>query len=203
MNKFNFYSNSFYIKGFSAALCTFFFFKGIALVASLLLLIFFYLFRKDRLSTSKLRAVDKNILLSPVSGTIFGQTSDLSNSQLSFKIPCWKYYGVNSPVAGVVLSYLESSESYKFAGLIPITASKKQILLNTEELGRVRLIILDRYLWFAGKVWARSGDIVSMGATIGYLPFGGKVVIEFSNKLNILVEVTDDVDSSRALIASK
>lgn len=203
MSKFNFLNYSFYIKGFTAVFTTFFFFEGMAFALTLGLIILLYLFRKDRVSSSKLRGVDRSILLAPVSGVVLSQTGDSANSNITFKIPFWKYYGINAPVAGAVLSYLESSESYKIAGIIPVTATKKQILFDSKELGRIKLTVLDRYFLFPGKLWARSGDIVSMGAVVGYLPFGGKVVIEFSNKLNILVKLGDDVSSSRALIASK
>ncbi len=106
------------------------------------------------------------------------------------------------PAEGEVLSFLESTEDIKFAGLLPMTASKKQIILNTTKLGRIKVVIIDNYFFYRARLWGRPGDLISLGASIGYLPFGGKVVIEFSDKMNVLVKESDTVQTSRTLIAS-
>jgi hypothetical protein len=144
MRDHSFLPNSFYVKGIALSWLIMPFSMAISLAIFTLLVLAFCMFRQESLSSYKLRSVDNSILLAPVSGKVEERITERGVTSIKIKLSCLWKFGINMPASGEVVTYLQSSEDIKFAGLLPMTISKKQLEINTDQFGKIKVIDIDK-----------------------------------------------------------
>lgn len=176
----------------------FFFSKKLFFIFLFLMILFFFLFRKKRLDERKLSSTDDSILLAPISGKASLKKSG-GKMRVTIKMALFKGYGISMPFNGDILSSFETSEKLKF---LPLRKSRVIVVLKSEVFGEIKFAISRTDFIFKPKVWVRSGDKGVVGAYVGFLPFGGKIVIEMKETVSILLKNNDNVVALATMIAS-
>lgn len=171
------------------------------LIVLLFSILWLYLFRRIKHDDAKIRATDDSIFLSPASGTVRVKKSG-KVTKVYLRVNLLGGYGISMPFSGDVTSYFETTEMIKIFNFIPIKRTKIVVTLKSDVLGQAKFIISRQGLIFEPFVWVRSGDKGLVGAYLGYLPFGGKLVIEIEKDLNLLVKDNDRVQALLTLLAS-
>lgn len=111
-------------------------------------------------------------------------------------------YGVAMPFEGDITSFIETSEDTSFFNFIPLRKSKLIVSVKSETFGSAKIVLMRTGFIFRPYIWVRSGDRGLVGAYIGFIPFGGKVVIEMKNSVNLLVKDNTKVKIAETLLAS-
>lgn len=168
------------------------------LLLTLLFSFYLILFRREIYEDARLRSVDSSIFLTPLSGKVF-----VDENILVINTPFWKNFGICMPFSGSVVGYEEEVRSIFTLGPFKLNRSVISIKLQSENLGTVNITIKGRVnLFHRAQVWLRSGDYGLIGATIGYLPFGGEVEIVLPANLNVLVKNKDELLKMRTILVS-
>ena len=168
----------------------------------LFLLIYFavlYLFRKKSADQSMLRTVDDGILLSPLDGKFLEAKDD----SLFFKVGFFQHYGIRMPFFGHVRSFKETKTKKFDLGKFSIYQYDLELELKSKQFGKIKLHFSNLSSYTKARIWVRSGDKASLGAYLGYLPFGGKVRVDLPENLKLLVKEKDKMLSAQTLIASR
>jgi len=175
----------------------------ILLVFALFYILLLYLFRKKNMNVSDIRAVDPTIALSPCDGTVIKIENKNEKNTMSVRIGMLSHYGIQMPFSGSIRSYTELKQKYFSLGKFTIYRYTTKLELKSRKLGKVWICFNNISTFSRAKIWVRSGDKAEVGAYLGYLPFGGKVVIEFSKDLSILAKENDSLLSAQTLLVSK
>lgn len=158
-----------------------------------------FLFRKKTIDQSMLRTVDEGILLSPVDG----QLLEAKDKNLVFKISPFSHYGIRMPFFGHVRNYKETKVKKFQLGKLSLYRYDTELELKSKTFGKIKLRFSNLTSYTRVKVFVRSGDKATLGAYIGYLPFGGKVKVDLPENLKLLVDNKDKMQSAQTLIASQ
>ena len=142
-------------------------------------------------------------MLSPCDGEIISIKQDDEKKIMALNISRLKHYGIRMPFTGTISNYYETKEKVFTLGRFIVYKYNSSLELRSEELGKVHLLFSGIGSLKRAKIWVRSGDNATLGAYLGYLPFGGKVVIEFAKELNILIKEKDSLLSAETLLISK
>ncbi len=193
MTKYFFLTSSFIKKSILLLLiCWYFALYSVFFLLLLYLGLALYFFRRTKVDFSGKRIVEPNIIASPVSGKFIRSFDRDGKKILELQVAPWKSFGVYLPISSEVINYKSSLEDKK--GIFTVLKSK----VSTE----VTLQLSSFVGFITPKVFVREGDRGITGGLMGYLPFGGKVVIELPSDCNILLKSGDKVLSSRTLLAS-
>jgi hypothetical protein len=172
---------------------------GFVIVVSLPLL---FIFRRKNINLLEKRVVEDNIVLSPISGQFIGEINKNGKLQLLINIKPWRGFGVYFPLKGDIDHYYEDTKTYKLLGIINLKRTKVQTLIKSKGNQDIKLKFKSNLNLNKAAIHVRSGDRGISGALLGYLPFGGKVVIELPMDSKVLVKSGDRVSSTQTLLAS-
>lgn len=172
----------------------------IAVLFLLFLIGLLILFRKNEISEANYRTVDSSLFLSPIDGHVTNFKEN--NDSLAISVPFYRNYGVCMPITGTVVSFFETIRPIVNLGPLKLFKIKVSLKINSEEMGAIGLKISNLSLVRKSNIWVRSGDIALRGAYIGYLPFGGKIVIELKENLKVLIKKNTKVQAMRTILAS-
>lgn len=201
MKKYLFLDQNLY-KKMLALLFIFFFlsFKYFSIIL-ILTIAWLFLFRKVKYDIAQIRATDESIFLAPASGVV--KVIDAGSiTKIFLRMSFLQGYGISMPFSGDILSYFHTSEVTKLLRIIPLRRTKIIVGIKSDTLGQTKFIISRRGIIFHPYIWVRSGDKGLVGAYLGYLPFGGKIVIEIENDLNLIVKNKEHVQALMTLLAS-
>lgn len=143
----------------------------------------FFLFRRKQIDFTARRALDNNLVLSPVSGTVH----DVDGTQLVLKINLLDDYGFFMPFYGEVKTYLKEKDR----SIVEFCSHQIEFAKFSFPKGALE-----------PRVYIDSGDKASAGAFLGYFPFGSKVTLELPENCEILVKKGDILQSSQTILAS-
>ena len=153
--------------------------------------IYFWLFRKKRNDLDEKKMLDANTVVSPTNGTLESIETSSDVKRLTIKMGRFRNYCLYMPVNGEVSNF-QTDDKLNQRSLAIKTIGKKSVVMN----------FFARIPKTSGKVLLRTGDRGSLGATVGYLPFGGKVVIEIPSDSEILVKKSDKVKAYSTFLAT-
>lgn len=183
---------------------------------ALILVPLLLIFRRSPVPFIETIKVDKELLLSPVFGTIksirpncelyeTGQVGHEIRIALSF----WGPKGLYLPTSGQ-LSYLKHIKGKKIA----LDAEPENFYGNLEGLSRSNMILtfnkvfpfsmrfIDRPYGVRPEIWMKSGDIGRGGACFGYYLFGGTLIIYLPQECSLLVYENERVVPGSTVLAS-
>lgn len=173
----------------------------------LVLLVFYIglllLFRKRVINSSVIRTVDPSIMFAPCDGVLKKVNETDKSLKISLKVGILNHYGVRMPFTGSIRSFIQTKEKVFSLGKIPIYKYRTIVELKSRELGKIKLTFISITNLAVSRIWVRSGDKATVGAYLGYLPFGGKVIVEIPKKLDMLVKPNDKLLSAETLLAAK
>lgn len=161
----------------------------------------YFLFRKTHIDEGKLRSSDNSILLAPISGNSSVKVSG-GKARVTIKVGFFKGFGVSMPFDGEVNSYFETNESLTLLKFLPVRRTKIILVLKSKLFGETKFILMRTGFIFRPRIWVRSGDKGLVGAYLGFLPFGGKIVIEMKDTVKILTKNNNKAVALATLIAS-
>ena len=163
--------------------------------------VLFYFFRIPTIDEGRMRSSDDSILLAPVSGRTKVKVSG-GKARVTIKVGYLSGFGVSMPFEGEVISYIETNENKNLFNFFPVRKSKIIVVLKSKLFGETKFVLMRTGFIFRPRIWVRSGDKGLVGAYIGYIPFGGEVVIEVEDTVNLLINEKDRVSALTTLIAS-
>jgi hypothetical protein len=203
MNKYFFIGNDNLTKLFLLLIVLWLFsFQMILALVVVLALPILFLFRRKNINLLEKRIVEDDIILSPVSGKYIGHNEKNGKLQLLVRTNPWHGFGVYFPMNGDVDFYFEDSKAYKFLGILGMNRTKVQTVIKSKLGENVKLKFKSKFGLNKADVHIRSGDRGLSGSLLGYLPFGGKIVIEMPIDSKVLVKSGDRVSSAQTLLAS-
>jgi hypothetical protein len=147
------------------------------------LAIVFFLFRRKQLDFTARRALDNNLVLSPVSGIVEKVDGDL----LELKVNLLDDYGFYMPFYGEIKTFLQE----KGKGTIEFFSDNIDYAIFEFNIGST-----------GPKIYVDSGDKASAGAYLGYFPFGGKMKLKLPSNSEIQVKKGDILQSGQTILAS-
>lgn len=185
--KSNFFINTKQVNR-SIVLCFIILFFSFKLVIAFGIYIVIYLFLFRKRSFNQSQSLGENILVSPV----FGKVSEIKENQITIRIRLFDSYGISMPTNWDIKN--------------TIYADKEKKLLRSINIGDDQFVVqmsFSQIFSNRGAVsWVASGDKAQIGAFLGYLPFGGKVVIQLPEGFKTNLEVGTKISSSD-MLASK
>ncbi len=160
---------------------------GTLFIYVLIVLLLIFLFRKVPFEINDKRTLESNVYVSPVSGVVKNIYKSELKCFIEVKIGPLNEYGIYLPL-GTTIS---STNFDKSQSLVEFNFKDQALRLSFNSLTS----------YFPCKLFIESGDRGSLGANIGYLPFGGKTVIELPKDSKVLVKEGDQVKSFQTLLA--
>lgn len=174
------------------------------------------IFRKSPVPFIETVKVDKELILSPVFGTVVSirQNSELFETgeighEVRIAISLWSPKGLYLPTS-VEVTYLKHVKGKKihldaepemfYGNLDGVSRSNMTILSNRKVPISMRFI--DRPYGVRPEIWLKSGDIGKGGACFGYYLFGGTLLMYLPKECNILVYENERVVPGSTVIAS-
>ncbi len=162
-------------------------FYGVLFLWVIFVLFLFFLFRKVPFEITDKRTLESNVYVSPVSGTVKNIYKSDLKCFVEVRVGFLNEYGIYLPLSTAI-----SSTNF----------DKSQSLVEFSFKGQaLRLSFSSLTSFFSCRLFVESGDRGSLGANIGYLPFGGKTVIELPKDSEILIKEGDKVKSFQTLLA--
>lgn len=195
------------------------FFKLPLIVEIPLLLItslFLFVFRRSRIPFRDTSKADGEIYLSPVHGVV--ESVRQSVSSMDYESPChevrislsfWDEKGLYLPTDGEV-TYLKANKGKKvhrdspthiFYGPVEELAHTDLTLTSKNKTGTLMRFI-DCTTGLRPVIWLKSGDKGRAGASFGYYPFGGTLLIYLPASSDILVFEKERVVPGHTVIAA-
>ena len=178
------------------------FFKT-AIFLILFVIVIFSLFRRKDINLFELRSIGRNIILAPFSGVLseFKQT-EADCSELIFKMGLFDGFGLYFPTIAEVENVQESKESITLMGFLNCFYYKTEITFINKLNETFTLEIQSRIFFPRPHVFLQVGDKGTLGALLGYIPFGGKVVLNLKGVDGLQVQPKSRVASCQTVIAS-
>lgn len=205
MNKYMFISSEITTKAFFISIVLWFFSLYLILFLFWTFLIAtFFLFRIKQFDISDKRFIESNVITSPVTGTFVEERLTAENKVLVFKIYPWQNYGIHMPVNGEFLDYFVSSEPLnflKFASL-KLNVYKVESTIKLKLGSKIKMSFVSILKIKKANLFTRGGDRGVLGSIMGYLPFGGDVIIEVPLESEVLVKQGDKVLSFQTILGS-
>jgi len=190
MNKYFFASEDLLSRYLMISFICWLFLTGkVFLLMSLVAAVFVILFRKKKIDYQEKASLDENIISSPITGRFLGEKNGDEYKELSFLVFPWNNYGLHMPINGEFFAYAHND------GLLQIS-----IRNNKDKILKLKFKTAGDFK--KARVFTRSGDNGQLGAIMGYLPFGGKVVIQLPKSCDILIKKGDNVHSYQTLLGS-
>lgn len=154
-----------------------------------------FLYRKKQVDFAEHRALEDNLILSPVSG-VFEEIYEKNNSKrIVIRMYPWDSYGIYMPFYGQVNNFYHKSTQRTFGN------SKTVLEIGSNLVKKVKLKIKTNF--FNKPIFhIASGDRASRGAFLGYFPLGGKILVEVPVECDILIKKGDKVLSQQTILAS-
>jgi|TARA_Y100000590_G_C15534830_1_gene944597 hypothetical protein len=148
------------------------------------------LFRRKNFDLRNKRAIAQTILYSPVFGKCHSVKTLEDSQRVVLNVGFIDLYGLYASGTGefVEVRHEENEGCH--------------MKLKAKSNDSVQFSFISRFSFFPAQVFLRAGDKVKLGANIGYLPFGGKVVIDLPLNAKILLKPKDKVKAFSSLLAS-
>lgn len=163
------------------------------------IILYALLHKKQKFDRSSLESLQDGILYAPFNGEVIRKNSTETEHRLELRLPAFNSFGVQMPIKSIIDSYQLNSRKSKFKNITFYDSE----LVATSELGHIKITFKCLIPFLKPQIWCRTGDVVLPGAYIGYLPFGGKVDIQFSRESDILVETGSKLLRIQTLLCSK
>jgi len=183
---------------------------------SLFLVPMFLIFRRSPVPFVETVKVDKELILSPVFGTVVSirQNTELFETgeighEVRIAISFWNPKGLYLPTSGEVsyLKYikgkridLDAGPEFFYGNLEGVSRSNLTLLSNKKIPISMRFI--DRPYGVRPEIWIKSGDIGRGGACFGHYLFGGTLLMYLPKECNILVFENERVVPGSTVVAS-
>ena len=145
----------------------------------------------------ELRLSEKLLILSPISGKAL-QAKIVDENKIELKMKMFTGFGIYMPISGEVIDFKEEFlEKNKF-----ITSYNCSLTLEDSHNNIFVLSFKAKLQLFRPRIAVRVGDMGRLGATIGFLPFGGKVSLDFDKKLKVTFQDYKRVTATQTVIAN-
>ena len=163
---------------------------SIFLFMVLLALCIFFRHQKNDLGQKK--SLDIGIISCPISGTIDDVLYEIDGVKIIIKLKSLRNIGIYMPMDGII--EMVSGDNVK--------ENEFEIIIRDESMRQLKMKIIPQLSLFGAKFFLRSGDIIHMGAIMGFFNFSGKVVIEMPLNNDILVKKGDRVTAFKTLLSN-
>ncbi len=160
-----------------------------------------YLFRRKKTRETHIDRTDNSLFFAPMTGDLSLIKSE-GHEEISIKSKMFRGFDILMPLKGEIIDYQESNIFQSSFPFSPLKQRKISFLIKSDEGEEIQLHLSRTGLLFHPQIWVKSGDRALLGATLGYLPFGGKLNIEINNNMNIVVTNKKNIESLVTLIAS-
>lgn len=178
------------------------FFKS-AITLTLICLIVFSLFRRKDINLLELRSIGRNIILAPFTGYFKEfKNSDNAQTELLFKVGLLDGYGIYFPTIAEVEDVIESKEVSTLFGFLNCYFYKTEVTFKNKLNETFQIQICSRLFFPKPHVFLQVGDKGTLGALLGYIPFGGKVVLSLKGIDSLQIQPGKRVASCQTVIAN-
>lgn len=199
----SFLGRDFFRKSVFVIIVLLFISPKLSLIVFILLAGIFYLFRSPSYVKMDRGQLNQNMIFSPVSGVYLGEKEIKGKRQILIRIPFFSVYSILMPFGGEVVNYEAYGKEKKYKSGLRLSGHKIQVVLRAKKTSNmIKLKFKSATKFRAARLWCRSGDRSNIGATLGYLPFGGKIVIELPMKAKVLVKENEYIHACDSIIAS-
>ena len=155
-----------------------------------------FLFRRRQIDLSELRLSEELLVMSPISGKNLHHNK--IENQLSLKMKLSSGFGVYMPITGEVTDFKEEFvKKNRF-----ITSYASSLTLEDGQNNIFVLSFTSKLHYFRPRIAVRAGDRGKLGATIGYLPFGGNVLLDFDDKSKVTFQAKDRLIATQTVVAN-
>lgn len=182
----------------------------------LLASLFLFIFRRSRIPFRDTMKSDGEIYLSPVHGVV--ESVRQSVSSLDYESPChevrisisfWDEKGLYLPTTGEV-SYLKANKGRRVHRDSPThifygpteELAHTDFTLSSKNKTPTLMRFIDCSTGMRPVIWLKSGDRGRAGASFGYYPFGGTLLIYLPATSDILVFEKERVIPGQTVIAA-
>jgi len=189
-------------------------------VLLLLLVVFVFLFRKRSPLVGFLGKYegDHNLLRSPINGyvkkivSLKKSETDQHTYIIHFLLPPFMEMGLYMPMMGEIDEVRETKgfSFFRYNNREDLTqrlASEKiyrnQIKVKGTSSDELIIRVIKCFLGLSPKLWVQQGDYGKTGASFGFLPFGGTVLLYLSKDIEILVKEGNWVVGGQTIIAKR
>ncbi len=198
MNKYFFISNKTLKKLSLALFCLWFFgFYKLLLILVILIVLYLLLYRKRFTDLHERKFLSRDILIAPISSFV----NRVSENHILFCSSFYHGFGVYFPTIAEVENIDRIEEEKEIFNILKLKRTRTEIILKTKQELRIKMVLENSFMMPKGEVFIDIGDKATVGALMGYLPFGSKVAIELNNKIKISVKEKDYVSSTQTVIA--
>jgi phosphatidylserine decarboxylase len=186
------------------------------LLWSLLLTGFFYLVRRRKQDYKDRLSDEDSILLSPVNGLIYAveSDSDLEGHEGKFtllrvSVAHLDEWGVYMPFRGEIDGLARNKGKSIFRYENKLSKFKEndlesvKIQINSKKLNYCVLNILKCAIGLKPRIWVEPGDRGSSGSCIGYMPFGGTVLVYLPSNFEVIVKANDQLLAGETVLAGQ
>lgn len=148
----------------------------------------FWIFRVRKFDHRLAENLEKMNIMSPITGKLQNFWTDDEKSSWELKNRFLDTYGVYGPCQSLEVIDCEMQER---SGIFTLKSYHNILKVKSLEGIEFTIILQSRFSFIRPAVYVQSGDIVLFGGLLGYLPFGGKVVIEVPLRCDLSVKVGD------------
>lgn len=172
----------------------------------ILVSVFIFLFRKNKVDYKNSLSNSVDIILSPVSGKVTEIFTDQEGQQfIKIVAPMWGPFGLYLPYSSEVVG------SQKVTGKKLWRGSKLSKLRNNAERFMIEFqnklghkTVIETYACIAGgspDVWMRAGDKGRSSACFGFVPFGGSIIIKLPKQSDLQVKENEKIKAGFTILA--
>lgn len=176
----------------------------------------FYLLRRRKQDYKDRLSDEQSILTSPVNGLIYAVDSDVylegyedKFTLLRVSIAHLEEWGIYMPFRGEVedLKHTSGKSIFRYENKLSKfqedDLESVKIQLNSKKLNYCVLNILKCVIGMKPRIWVEPGDRGSSGSCIGYVPFGGTVLIYIPNNFEVIAKANDQLLAGETVLAGK
>ena len=201
MNKYFYMDKKILTKSFILLCILLFISAKLGFVYLLLVSLYLFFHRKKQIDFTLHRSTGKEIFVSPVSGVVKNVEFRENNVDIEIAVSLKRDCGILMPFKGDITSFFEIYSPHVLLSFLGIKNIKISIGLNSDLYPDVIFKVYGLSIFRKPEIIVRAGDRGSTGGLIGYLPYGGKIVISLPIKSEILVSKGDKVTSFQTLIS--
>jgi hypothetical protein len=155
--------------------------------------VFLFLFRREIAWDNENLKFNKKVCLAPINGTVERITEINGKHKIRIRSTFIHEYGIYAPFSGEV-TRLAMQENDKSSVNLELTSRA----LNVLELE----LPMKKYKPFP-RLWIKTGDRFKTAACMGFLPWGGEVVISIPLAYELATQEGDLLKAGRSIIAAE
>lgn len=185
---------------------------GFFLLWTLIIFSYILLFRRNSVDFKNAYQMASDVIFSPVDGKVTEIIHDVEDEfhqvkgiRIRIILPWWKPYGLYMPIT----ASLANIENYSGKSLWRYQANLKytngfdrtNLYFETKNKEVILMQVLKCKLGKTLHSWVLTGDRARLASCLGFLPFGGSIVMTIPGNSEILVKQSDTLKASQSILA--